>query len=152
MKAILACEHNGGIGLNGSMPWPSSTKDLQRFKELTLYSTVAMGRGTWESTGMPKPLPNRRNIVISSSTMDLPEEVVQLKDINDITEWDIDWCIGGASLFTSLLDQINEIHLSHLHKTYECDTHIDLSLIEKQFERTVSILCLDHKYEIWKRK
>jgi len=152
MKAILACEKNGGIGFEGSMPWPKQDKDLARFKELTLNTTILMGRGTWESTGMPKPLPNRTNIVASSSELDLPEGVLQIKElaITDLPE--IDWIIGGAGLVSNLWEGITELHLSHLRDEYECDTHIDLSALERDFHLTRSQMCLTHNYEIWERK
>ena len=61
---IWAQEINGGIGKNGKLPWHIS-EDLQNFKKLTLESTILMGRKTWESLPI-KPLPKRRNIVLSS--------------------------------------------------------------------------------------
>ena len=61
---IWAQEINGGIGKNGRLPW-HIPEDLQNFKKLTLDSTILMGRNTWES--LPRrPLPKRRNIVLSS--------------------------------------------------------------------------------------
>ncbi len=155
MKAIMACEKFGGIGFEGGMPWPNQSEDLKRFKELTLNKTIIMGRGTWESSGMPKPLPNRQNIVVTSKDILLPDEVIRLDDINYktlIEDFKVDWCIGGAGLFNSLLDMIDEIHLSHLYKEYECDKHIDLARIHEEFTLEESTLCATHKYEIWKRK
>lgn len=151
MKAILACDRIGGIGYNGAMPWPKQPADLARFKELTLGKTIVMGRGTWESTGMPKPLPKRTNIVASQSDLSLPANVVQCKTTEELMLHNVDWCIGGAGLFNSLFDQIDEIHLSHLRKEYVCDTRIDLQRIANEFELVRSQLCLTHNYEIWKR-
>ena len=154
MKAILCCEKYGGIGYNGSMPWPKNTKDLARFKELTLNSTIIMGRGTWESKGMPKPLPQRQNIVVSTTQLALPEDVLQIDDLTSLDildELKVDWCIGGAKLFDSLFDQIDEIHLTHLREEYECDTHIDLKRIEDSFYLESDLITLDHNYEVWKR-
>ena len=152
MKAILACEKNGGIGYQGSMPWPKQEKDLARFKELTLHKTVLMGRGTWESTGMPKPLPNRTNIVASSSELNLPKDVKQIKELTVDDLADIDWVIGGAELINNLWVGLTEIHLSHLRDEYECDTFLDLTKLHNDFTLTRSQLCLTHNYEIWKRK
>lgn len=162
MKAILACEKNGGIGLEGSMPWPKQDKDLARFKELTTGKTVIMGRGTWESKGMPKPLPNRFNIIVSSNkspVFDTSKGYDNVGQIWDFKDWylnelagdDDAWCIGGAGLVNSIWDYIDEIHLSHLHGEYECDTHIDLERIKQDFYCDRSQLCLTHCYEIWRR-
>lgn len=152
MKAILACEKNGGIGFEGSMPWPRQAKDLARFKELTLNTTILMGRGTWESGGMPKPLPNRKNIVASSADLELPEGVEQIKELTVTDLSNIDWLIGGAGLVENLWEGIDELHLSHLRSEYECDKHIDLELLEEDFTLVRSQMCVTHNYEIWKRK
>ena len=61
---IWAQDSNGGIGKKGSLPW-YIPEDLKNFKKLTQNSTIIMGRNTWESLPI-KPLPKRRNIVISS--------------------------------------------------------------------------------------
>lgn len=152
MKAILACERNGGIGKDGSMPWPKQEKDLARFKELTTGTTILMGRGTWESTGMPKPLPNRKNIVMTTSQLSLPEGVGFISDPNSKLLEEVDWVIGGAGVIESLWDHIDEIHLSHLFAEYDCDTTIDLEKIYKDFYCERSQLCMTHTYEIWKRR
>jgi len=152
MKAILACEKNGGIGHRGTMPWPKQSKDLARFKELTLNSTIIMGRGTWEATGMPKPLPNRTNVVVSTRELDLPIDVVQIKDLAGADLSTVDWCIGGAQLVGSLWNQIDELHLTHLFAEYDCDTTIDLASVEEEFYCTRSQLNLTHTYEVWKRR
>jgi len=152
MKAILACERNGGIGNEGSMPWPKQDKDLARFKELTLNTTILMGRGTWESSGMPKPLPNRKNIVASNSELDLPNDVDQIKELTVADLTHVDWLIGGAGLVENLWEGITEIHLSHLFSEYDCDVSIDLDTLRKDFYCTRSQLCMTHTYEIWRRK
>jgi dihydrofolate reductase len=155
VKAILACTKSGGIGKDGKMPWPTDPIDLARFKKLTLNSTVIMGRGTWESKGMPKPLPDRQNIVASRSQLSLPKNVLQIDDLTSfdiLEELKVDWCIGGAGLFDSLFTRIDEIHLTHLHKEYDCDTHIDLARIKDEFECINALMCVSHYYEIWIRK
>jgi dihydrofolate reductase len=67
IRAILACDRDFGIAKNGQMPWPKNTDDLKWFRSMTAGSCVVMGRKTWESD-MPKPLPNRVNAVVSSSS------------------------------------------------------------------------------------
>ena len=69
MKGILvAVSPEGIIGKNNTIPWHYSA-DLKRFKRLTTGKTIIMGRKTWESLPV-KPLPNRRNIVISRSSLE----------------------------------------------------------------------------------
>ena len=62
---IWAQDKNGVIGVNGQLPW-HIPEDLYNFKRLTSGHPIVMGRKTWESLPF-KPLPNRRNIVLSSS-------------------------------------------------------------------------------------
>jgi len=152
MKLILACERNGGIGHRSSMPWPKQDKDLARFKELTLGTTILMGRGTWEAKGMPKPLPDRKNIVASSTDLDLPTGVEQIKNLSGVDLSHVDWCIGGAILVKLLWDQFTEIHLTRIFGEYECDTKINLELLERDFYSLRSQLSLTHTYEIWRRR
>jgi len=152
LKAILACELYGGLGANGSMPWPKQQKDLQRFKDLTLNTTVMMGRGTWESKGMPKPLPNRKNIVVTTQeNYPLPEGVDAI-NLNDDIMPDVDWLIGGAALVESLWEQITELHLTRLRAAYECDKWLDLEKLESEFRLVHDQMCLTHNYQIWERK
>jgi dihydrofolate reductase len=60
---IVAVSPEGVIGLHGTIPW-RYPGDVRRFKRVTMDSTVIMGRLTWESIG--KPLPGRRNVVVTS--------------------------------------------------------------------------------------
>jgi dihydrofolate reductase len=64
---IVAMSPERAIGLRGRVPWHHPA-DLNRFKRLTTGATVIMGRATWESIGS-KPLPGRRNIVITSQNL-----------------------------------------------------------------------------------
>ena len=62
---IWAQDKNGGIGKDGKLPWHIS-EDLKNFKKITSNHPVIMGRKTWDSLPI-KPLPNRRNIILSNS-------------------------------------------------------------------------------------
>ncbi len=102
MKGILvAISPEGIIGKDNTIPWHYS-EDLKRFKRLTIGKTVIMGRNTWESLPI-KPLPERRNIVITRS---LIENVECFKSINEALktcEGDI-WFIGGAGIYEEAMD------------------------------------------------
>jgi len=78
---IWAQDQNGGIGKDGKLPWNIS-EDLKNFKKLTLNSTILMGKHTWESLPI-KPLPNRKNIVLSSQNM---PEVESYSSIEECVE------------------------------------------------------------------
>ncbi len=62
LVAIMAASLDDVVGVDGGIPWRLSP-DLKRFRELTTDNPIVMGRKTFDSIG--KPLPNRRNIVIS---------------------------------------------------------------------------------------
>ena len=98
MRGILvATSPEGVIGKDNTIPW-YYPEDLKRFKRLTIGKNVIMGRNTWESLPI-KPLPERRNIVITRCSL---EEVECFRSINeavDTCEGDI-WFIG-CLLYTS---------------------------------------------------
>ena len=64
LSLIVAVSKNGFIGKDGSLPWQIS-EDLKRFRKITSNSVVIMGKNTFLSIG--KPLPNRENIVVSTT-------------------------------------------------------------------------------------
>jgi dihydrofolate reductase len=148
MKLILACDPNGGIGYQNTLPWSNIQGDLPRFKRLTEGHPVVMGRNTWDS--LPKkPLPNRINIVVTSR----PFVEHGVASINKLLNYpDLYWLIGGAKLIEQAWPYINEIHLTKVYDHYTCDTFIDLLYIEHNYVRTYSEMFPDHTYEIWKRK
>lgn len=107
---IAAISSNGVIGQDNKIPFHYS-EDFKYFKKRTLDNTVIMGRSTFESIG--KPLPDRRNIVITSSTID---NVITYKSVREaiLMEREIldkkspfkkeTWVIGGARIYQEALD------------------------------------------------
>lgn len=98
INIIAAVSRNGVIGKDNKIPF-HYPEDLKHFKNMTLNSTVIMGRKTYESIG--KPLPKRNNIIISSK---IYEDVVSyptlknaLININDLD--DNIWLIGGSLIY-----------------------------------------------------
>ena len=99
-------------------------KDLKRFKELTSGYTVIMGDRTWES--LPKkPLPNRRNIVI---TLDRDvnykdcELAFSLEDaINLIHDDEEAFIIGGATIYKLFIDIIQHLYLTRILSDFKAD-------------------------------
>ena len=110
MKGILvAVSPEGIIGKDNSIPWHYST-DLKRFKRLTLGKTVIMGRRTWESLPV-KPLPDRRNIVITQSSLDDVECFSSIDDALATCEGDV-WFIGGAGIYQEALGKADIIDMT----------------------------------------
>jgi len=147
MKLIIAFDPKGGIGYNGGLPWTNLQGDLLRFKELTTGKIVLMGRNTWDS--LPKkPLPNRTNWVKTSR----PVDDITNPDEDTIAKEQEVWLIGGAKMINSYWEFVDEIHASRTLAEYTCDTFIDLVKLENEFVCYSQQQCVDHTYEIWKRK
>lgn len=132
--AILACDDEWGIGKAGELPWPKNAADLKWFKSTTLHCAVVMGRGTWDS-GMPKPLPSRRNIVITNNPIVGVEcyTLDKFKSMYTLIDQPV-FIIGGATLVESALDLIDEFWLSKIKGTYDCDTFLPKDLILEKFD------------------
>lgn len=98
---IAAVSMNGIIGIDGKIPWDYPA-DMKHFRETTANSIVIMGRKTFEGIG--RPLPKRRNIVVSSSLslstegIELVPSVAHAIDLTQSDDRDV-WFIGGASIY-----------------------------------------------------
>lgn len=143
MNLIVACDEAGGIGKNGNIPWNIST-DMRRFKELTQNSVVIMGRVTWESLPSSKrPLPNRKNIIITSRIYRqapcdvhfVPSFDEAMTIVNELYNNMPVFVIGGSKVYNEALDKgkIKTIYLTLVKNTYECDAFFPLSHILKTF-------------------
>ena len=116
LKIIAAVSLNGIIGKNNKLPWHSS-EDLNFFKKMTNNSIVVMGKNTFNS--LHDCLPNRKNIVITSSNINNPNiecfpSIQKCLEQNLCHNKDI-WFIGGASIYEEVLNPIynvEEIYLS----------------------------------------
>jgi len=86
------------IGIDNGIPWHYS-EDFKRFKRLTLGSTIIMGRKTWESIGS-KPLPKRRNIVISRAAVANIEHYSSIEQALSACQDEATiWLIGGGQIY-----------------------------------------------------
>lgn len=126
---IAAVSRNGVIGVENKIPW-DYPEDMKHFRKTTANSTVIMGRRTFESIG--RPLPKRRNIVISRTKVEVEgietfsslESIIgfqkAMEGFNAATHiatgpqpasQDI-WLIGGASIYEEGMQYADEIHLT----------------------------------------
>ena len=122
--AVAAMSCNGVIGNKGQLPWHLS-EDLKFFKKLTYGSPVIMGRKTYESIG--RPLPGRKNIVISSNP-NVEGNIETHQSIEDLIKAYKDsteslFIIGGAQIYSALLNWTKEIYLTYIYKEYSGDTY-----------------------------
>lgn len=115
LAMIAAVGRDLELGINGDLVWHISA-DLKNFKRLTSGHPVIMGRKTWES--LPKrPLPGRKNIVLSRSINSLEGAVVAHS-----VEEAIDACygeqmpfvIGGADIYTTFLPLATQLYITNV--------------------------------------
>ena len=112
------------IGRDGSLPW-HLPEDMAFFKRTTSSHPVVMGRKTYESIG--RPLPKRRNIVLTRETawsapgvevIHRPEDLSSLPDLEGRV-----FIIGGSENYAAFLPMIDEILVSHVFAAHDGDTH-----------------------------
>jgi dihydrofolate reductase len=159
IKAILACDDTGGVANNGTLPWPNNSTDLKWFKENTAGHIVVMGSTTWKDPHMPRPLPKRTNVLVTSK----PDEFVgadyylngdldlSIKQFADNHPNLITWIIGGPSIINQTLSIIDEFYLSRIPGDYQCDTHLNLQEIEDNFSLTFQEVYPEVTFQIWKK-
>ena len=113
-RAIMAAvSPEGVIGVRGKIPW-HYRGDMRRVKRLTMGTTLIMGRVTWESLG-GKPLPGRRNLVVSQSARDLAgaECFPDIASALAAAEGAV-WFFGGARIYRdamSLSDSMDIVYV-----------------------------------------
>ena len=160
IKAILAATKDGGIGNNGTLPWPKNSEDLKWFKKHTSGQVVVMGRNTWDDPLMPKPLPNRENIIFTTRTLPMycPGTLAfdgnvkeNLRVISEIFPTNDIFVIGGKTLYEESCDLVDEIYLTTVAGDYETDTKIDLTKFLNGFTLIYKELTRSNTYEIWRR-
>jgi dihydrofolate reductase len=122
LKMIWAQSQNGIIGNNGKMPWHYKS-DMQHFTKYTMNKTVIMGRITWDSLYI-KPLPNRRNIIITRQNLkNLPNGVCVSKNLlKTIKSAKNPVIIGGLSLYNECIKYADELMITIIQKDFFGDT------------------------------
>jgi len=122
LSIVVAMDDNRLIGNNNQLPWHLPA-DLAYFKKLTTGKSILMGRKTYDSIG--RPLPNRRNIVITRNSKisisgcevvsSVEKALVLIKDEDEVM------VIGGASLCEQLLPQVNRLYITKIDGEFEGD-------------------------------
>ncbi len=122
ISIIVAVAENGVIGDGERMPWHISA-DLKHFKEITTGHSVIMGRKTFESLG--RPLPNRRNIVITRDvtyTAVGVEVVHSLEEAIALTKDNDNFIIGGGEIYRQAMPFADRLYITHIRATFEGKT------------------------------
>lgn len=157
ISIIAAVSDDMGIGKDNDLLW-HLPEDLKRFKRLTTGNTVIMGRRTWESLPR-KPLPNRRNVVITDIEGETFQEAEAAYSVEDALEKCRDdreiFIIGGGSIYRQFMPRADSLFITHVHRKTEADIYfpeIDRSIweeIEKEEHNSEEI---PYTYVIYKRR
>jgi dihydrofolate reductase len=125
LTLVVAVDAQRGIGIRNTLPW-RLPEDLAHFKRVTSGHPIIMGRKTFDSIG--RPLPNRRNIVITRNPAwrhmgveavgSLPEAIALL----DGAAGEVGFIIGGAQVFAEAMDIADRMIVTEIDHTFECDT------------------------------
>ena len=126
MKAILSCDLNNGIGKDGGLLL-RIPEDMKRFKRITMGGTVVMGRKTYESLPGKKPLPGRKNVILSRTLKEaegfyIADSVAALFDIIKDADEDSVYVIGGGEIYALLMPYITDVYLTVIEHEFDADT------------------------------
>jgi dihydrofolate reductase len=127
---IWAQAHGGVIGAHGGMPW-SVPEDMAHFRQVTTGCPVVMGRRTWESFPERfRPLPGRRNIVITHDDAwhadgaercgSLDAALALAADASADAAWT--WVIGGGQVYRESIDRADRLEVTELDLEVDGDT------------------------------
>ncbi|MXV15851.1 dihydrofolate reductase [Hufsiella ginkgonis] len=122
VRIVVIADRENGIGRDNAL-LAHMPADLKHFKELTIGHPVIMGRKTFDSVG--KPLPGRRNIVITTQDIEiagaevvhsLPEALELCGGTSHIS------VVGGATIYEQAIHVTDVIYLTRIHAVFEADT------------------------------
>lgn len=143
--AVFAVDERNGLGRDGNIPWPYNKEDMQWFKHATTDSVVVMGKRSWNSPDMIKPLPNRINCVVTNEFLNR-QDVEQFR--GDVSEGILRlyekypgknlFVIGGADILVQAKPVLDCAYVTRIPGDYMCDTHIDLADFLIDFKLTNS--------------
>ena len=114
ISIIAAVGKNFELGKNNDLIWHFK-EDMRFFKQTTMGHTVVMGRKTFES--LPKALPNRRNIVITSDenyNADGAEVITDINDVYSFAENEEIFIIGGVKIYDEFISDADKIYLTEI--------------------------------------
>ncbi|CAG9174202.1 dihydrofolate reductase [Cupriavidus pinatubonensis] len=122
LTLVVARARNGTIGRNNTLPW-RLPEDLAHFKRTTMGAPIIMGRKTWDSIG--RPLPGRRNIVVSRNAdlkLEGAEVATSLEDAQRLCVGvEQVFLIGGAQLYAEALPSADRLVVTEIDADVEGD-------------------------------
>ncbi|WP_088032678.1 dihydrofolate reductase [Evansella clarkii] len=160
ISMVVAMDENRVIGKDGDLPW-HLPNDLKFFKRVTTGHTIIMGRKTHESIG--RPLPDRRNIVVTTQQSYAPEGVEVLHSLEEVKQFadkkeEEFFLIGGETLFRQLLPVTGRIYLTVIHDEFEGDTYFpeisedEWEVVSSEKGETDEKNIYEHTFLVYERK
>ncbi|MCX7954719.1 MAG: dihydrofolate reductase [Bacteroidales bacterium] len=160
LSIIVAVDLRGAIGYKNNLLW-HIPEDLKYFKSLTINNTVIMGKNTWLSLPV-KPLPNRENIIISTSLKNIPNVLV-FSTFSDALKYCCKknnecFFIGGEKIYKQAINFVDNIYLTRILKEanhadafFPLDSlrHFYLISEKKTFSENIQAYIA---FEVYKRK
>ena len=121
ISLVVAHSANRVIGRDGGLPW-HLPGDLRRFRELTTGHAVVMGRRTYES--LPdafRPLPNRRNVVLTSDPAYRADGAEVVTDLDAALAGPC-FVIGGGEIYAQALPHAARVYATEIEAELDGDT------------------------------
>ncbi len=122
LTLLVAMDAARGIGIENRLPWKLA-EDMAFFKRTTTGNTVIMGRKTYDSIG--RPLPNRRNIVISRDPLWQAAGVEAANSVEAalarLAQDENAFVIGGAQIYALTLPLAQRLLVTEIDKNFACD-------------------------------
>lgn len=133
ISALFAVDEAGGMGNQGTIPWPTVKEDMRWFRETTEGHVVVMGKKSWLSPDMPKPLPKRHNVIFTNQFLDR-EDIDQLtgdvceglKRIEELYPDNEVFVIGGPNILMQAKPVIDKAFITRIPGEFICDTKLDM--------------------------
>lgn len=122
LTGIVAMTRDRVIGRDGTLPW-HLPGDLAFFKRTTSGHPIVMGRATYDSIG--RPLPKRRNIVVTRNPEWSAEGVETIPSPEALDSMDLDgqvFIIGGAKIYDAFLPRLDQLLVTHVREDHPGDT------------------------------
>ena len=133
---VVAADQDWGIGKANGLPWPKLRGDLQHFKRITSTASegcrnaVVMGRKTWESKEVAgKPLPNRRNVVVTRGELAVPPGVIVAHSLDEalaVDDVETVFVVGGAGVIRAAIERgdLRFVYLTRIYQRFDCDVRM----------------------------
>ena len=150
VQLIVSIDNHYGIGNESKLLWHMQD-DIDRFRSLSINYPIVMGRKTYHSIG--KPLPKRRNIVLSR-TIDSVDGIEICHNITEVfhtlaNEKKVS-IIGGSKIYTLFYPYVSDLYITRINATFPADTFFK-DPFEKDAQLISTVKKNGYKFEDWKK-